>query len=196
MLFDSHQRRSEWAPQGSKFVALAGHAIVGMADPDVPWLMNVGSEFSKVFVTDEVRWLKQYLTKVQQAGTKETKVVPAGATIRISAPVKPSEKFAQALKDCLERNQEIKRAFLGTLQYEDEGKPPHLAFVLEAESATQQHVVNAISENLRIAFRSFLPASLVYQVILNDGSPIAAAIVNAGQPFYSKLEKMQPSGSA
>ena len=130
MLFDSQQRLSEWAPQGLKFIGCTGHAIVGMADPEVPWFMNVGSEFSKVFVTEEVRWLKQYLTKVQQAATKETKVIPAGATVKVSAPVKPSEKFAQALKDCLERNQEIERAFLGSIQYEDDGIPPHLTFVL------------------------------------------------------------------
>lgn len=63
MLFDSEERLASWAKKPVNYITFPGYAIVDMSTPDLHWAMNVGTDFSKEFVPDEIRWLKDAVKK-------------------------------------------------------------------------------------------------------------------------------------
>ena len=63
MLFDSEDRLAAWAKRKLDFAGLKGADIVAMMDPSVPWVLNVGTEHVKVFVPDEIQWLKSAIER-------------------------------------------------------------------------------------------------------------------------------------
>lgn len=65
MLFDSEERLAAWAKREVPFAAIPGHVLVQSFSDQHPWMLNVGTEFVKKFVPDEIRWLK---SAVQKAG--------------------------------------------------------------------------------------------------------------------------------
>jgi hypothetical protein len=71
MLFDSEKRLSAWAKSPVAFVVLPGHAIAAMTPPDLHWAVNVGTDFSKEFVPDEIAWLKETVEKCNAKGAEE-----------------------------------------------------------------------------------------------------------------------------
>jgi hypothetical protein len=86
MLFDTKERLAAWAKREVGFAAVPGHAIVEMMGTDFHWALNVGTDHVKTFVPDEIKWLKQNLTKAQ------AEKLPAGTRVLIGAPAKiPSE---------------------------------------------------------------------------------------------------------
>lgn len=67
MLFDSEERLSAWAKQTVTFVVLPGYAIAEMTTPELHWAVNVGTDYSKEFVPDEIAWLQDAVRKCHQA---------------------------------------------------------------------------------------------------------------------------------
>ena len=66
MLFDSKERLASWAKREIGFAALPGHAIVEMMEPDFHWVLNVGTEYTKTLVPDELKWLKENLNNPEE----------------------------------------------------------------------------------------------------------------------------------
>lgn len=71
MLFDHEDRVVAWAEMGVKCVVLPGYVAVSMATDDLHLAMNVGTDYSKQFVPEEIAWLKQIVEKSQAAGEGE-----------------------------------------------------------------------------------------------------------------------------
>ncbi|MEA3465894.1 MAG: SseB family protein [Thermodesulfobacteriota bacterium] len=73
MLFESEERLTAWAKEETSYVVVSGDAIVQMTPPQLHLALNVGTDYQKQFVPDEINWLKeiikQYseLVKQQQA---------------------------------------------------------------------------------------------------------------------------------
>lgn len=63
MLFDSEERVAAWAEEQVKCVALPGYVTVAMATEGLHLAMNVGTDYSKSFVPDEIAWLKQVVER-------------------------------------------------------------------------------------------------------------------------------------
>ena len=59
MLFDTKDKLSTWAQREVGFVALPGHAVVEMMGSDLHWALNAGTEYTKIFVPEEIKWLKE-----------------------------------------------------------------------------------------------------------------------------------------
>ncbi len=59
MLFDSKERLAAWAKQDVPFATFSGSAIAQFSPAGLHWAVNMGSEFAKEFVPDEINWLKQ-----------------------------------------------------------------------------------------------------------------------------------------
>jgi hypothetical protein len=59
MLFDREERLTDWAKQPVPFVVVAGFQIAKLSTPDLHWAVNIGGQFAKEFVPDEINWLKE-----------------------------------------------------------------------------------------------------------------------------------------
>ena len=67
MLFDSEERLGEWAKEPISYVVLPGHVIAKMSPPSLHWAVNIGTEFSKEFVPEEIAWLKEVVEECEKA---------------------------------------------------------------------------------------------------------------------------------
>lgn len=65
MLFDSQERLSDWAKDAVPFVALPGYAIASITPAEIFWAVNVGTEFQKQCVPDEIKWLKEVVEQCE-----------------------------------------------------------------------------------------------------------------------------------
>ena len=68
MLFDHEDRVVAWAEEGVKCVTLPGYVAIAMATENLHLAMNVGTDYSKQFVPEEIAWLKQVVDKSKEAG--------------------------------------------------------------------------------------------------------------------------------
>lgn len=66
MLFDTEERLHNWADEAVKFIVLPGHAVVEVSTPELYWALNIGTDFQKEFVPEEISWLKDVVTRCQQ----------------------------------------------------------------------------------------------------------------------------------
>jgi len=63
MLFDHEDRVVSWAEEGVKCIILPGYVAVSMATEELHLAMNVGTDYAKQFVPQEIAWLKQIVDK-------------------------------------------------------------------------------------------------------------------------------------
>jgi hypothetical protein len=180
MLFDTKERLAAWAQREVSFAALPGHAIVEMMGTDFHWALNVGTDYVKTFVPDEISWLKQNLTKAQ------AERVSAGTKVLIGAPAKTPNGLIEALKKTISsRNPEVKTAYLGQVFYVRDGEKPHLALVIEV-STKDNVIIDAICQDLAISTKGLLGEGEYIDIMVNDGNDTALEITKAVKPFYSK----------
>lgn len=71
MLFDTKERLTAWAKEAVNFVVLPGYAIAEMTTPELHWAVNVGTDYSKEFVPDEIAWLKDVVKQCHEAETRK-----------------------------------------------------------------------------------------------------------------------------
>lgn len=71
MLFDSEERLTAWAKQAVTFVVLPGYAIAEMTTPELHWAVNVGTDYSKEFVPDEIAWLQDVVRQCHEAEARK-----------------------------------------------------------------------------------------------------------------------------
>lgn len=71
MLFDSEERLKNWAEDDVKWVGVPGHVLAATAVPPLHWALNVGSEYSKQFLPDEIAWLRDVVEQCNKAATEQ-----------------------------------------------------------------------------------------------------------------------------
>lgn len=67
MLFDSEERLKSWAGAESKWVGVPGYVLAVTTMPPLHLAMNVGSEYSKQFLPDEIAWLREVVERCDEA---------------------------------------------------------------------------------------------------------------------------------
>lgn len=73
MLFDREERLNDWAKETVSFVVFPGYALTEMTPPTLHWAMNIGSDFAKEFVPEEISWLRDVVRQCNaDAGKDET----------------------------------------------------------------------------------------------------------------------------
>lgn len=180
MLFDTKERLAAWAKKEVGFAALPGHAVVEMMGPEFHWALNVGTDYVKTFVPDEIAWLKQNLTKAQAES------VPAGTKVLIGAPAKVPSGLVEALKKTISsRNPEVESAYLGQVFYVRDGERPHLALVIDVNTKDKV-AINAICQDLAVSTKGLLGEGEYIDIMANDGNGTALEITKAVKPFYNK----------
>lgn len=59
MLFENEERLMAWADEAVSYVVIPGHVIAQMSPPELYWALNVGTDYQKQFVPEEIKWLKE-----------------------------------------------------------------------------------------------------------------------------------------
>ena len=67
VFFDSEERVEAWAEEKIHCLALPGFVIAEMSSDELYWGMNVGTEYEKQFVPEEIAWLKEVVRQSRAA---------------------------------------------------------------------------------------------------------------------------------
>jgi len=71
MLFDTKERMQSWAEAEVQWVDVPGHVLAATTMPPLHWALNVGTEYSKQFLPDEIAWLKEVVERCNTAAENE-----------------------------------------------------------------------------------------------------------------------------
>ncbi|BCS55410.1 SseB family protein [Geobacter sp. SVR] len=71
MIFDSEERLKNWAGEDAQWVPVPGHVLAATTMPPLHLAMNVGTEYSKQFLPDEIAWLREVVERCNQAETEQ-----------------------------------------------------------------------------------------------------------------------------
>lgn len=71
MLFDSKERLEAWAGSPVSSVVVPGHVLAATSAAPLHWALNVGSDFSKQFLPEEIDWLRDVVARCEAAAAKE-----------------------------------------------------------------------------------------------------------------------------
>lgn len=71
MLFDTRERMNAWAEAEVKWVDVPGYVLAATTMPPLHWALNVGTDYSKQFLPDEIAWLKEVVERCNEAAEKE-----------------------------------------------------------------------------------------------------------------------------
>lgn len=184
MLFDTKERLGAWAQREVGFVSLPGHTVVEMMGSDFHWVLNVGTEYVKIFVPEEIQWLKEIV--VQSKGQETT--VAEGTEVLIGTPASIPNGLIESLLKCLSRNTEVKKAYLSQVDYLAKDEVPHLAMVVEIDNLPHS-TRDAIRDDLVTATRGFLAESQYIDIMINENGDIANEIMKRIEPFYCSTQQ-------
>lgn len=61
LMFDTEERVNSWSKEPIKYMILAGYEMVKYTPAELYWAVNIGGQFAKEFVPDEIDHLRQLL---------------------------------------------------------------------------------------------------------------------------------------
>ena len=70
VMFDTEERLTDWAQKAVNYVVLPGFVIVQMTPDKLHWAMNMGTDYPKQFVPEEITWLKEVVQQNLQEAEK------------------------------------------------------------------------------------------------------------------------------
>jgi hypothetical protein len=76
MLFDTEERLKNWAGGDVKWVGVPGHVIAATAMPPLHLALNIGAEYSKQFLPDEIAWLREVVERCNEAAAAQEQQNP------------------------------------------------------------------------------------------------------------------------
>jgi len=71
VFFDHQQRLNDWAEKDVPSLQLPGHVIAEMTPAGLHWAMNIGTDYNKQFLPDEIAWLKDVVAKCKAEESPE-----------------------------------------------------------------------------------------------------------------------------
>lgn len=71
MLFDTEERLKSWAADDVKWVGVPGYVLAATTMPPLHWALNVGTEYSKQFLPDEIAWLREVVERCNEAAAAQ-----------------------------------------------------------------------------------------------------------------------------
>lgn len=71
MLFESEERLMGWANEKISYVVVAGDVIAQMTPPELHWALNMGTDYQKQFVPDEIGWLKEIIQQYSELAQQQ-----------------------------------------------------------------------------------------------------------------------------
>lgn len=71
MLFDTKERLLAWSQPDVKWVEVPGYVLATTTMAPLHWALNVGTEFAKQFVPDEIAWLREVVERCNEAAAAQ-----------------------------------------------------------------------------------------------------------------------------
>ncbi len=71
MLFDTVERMKAWTEAGKSWVEVPGHVLAATSMPPLHWALNVGTDYSKQFLPDEIAWLREAVERCNAAAAAQ-----------------------------------------------------------------------------------------------------------------------------
>ncbi len=72
MLFDHEDRVVAWAEEGIQCITFPGYVAIAMATDGLHLAMNIGTDYAKEFVPEEIEWLKQVVDQSAEGEEEQT----------------------------------------------------------------------------------------------------------------------------
>ena len=182
-VFDSLERLSSWIQREATYICMPAHALVRSIQSDVHLALNIGTPLWKEFGPDEVQWLREGVEQAQPHAT----TVPAGTRILVGVPAQIPDGLQTALRDCLRRNKEIRKAYLGQVHLVAPGEQPHLVVALEPDQSVEA-ALESIKLEVGLALKPFIQKDTYIGISFLGVDRIASDIKGATNPFYSRNE--------
>jgi hypothetical protein len=67
MLFDTEERLKAWSQPGVKWVEVPGYVLAETTMAPLHWALNVGTDYAKQFVPEEIAWLRDVVERCNAA---------------------------------------------------------------------------------------------------------------------------------
>ena len=182
-IFETYERLVSWsAGHQMSYVQMAAHALIRSSlDPKLHVALNIGTPYQKIFVPDELAWLRSVYEKQKP---KEI-TVPAGTAVQVGAPAKIPDGLEDSLRQCLKRNEEVEAAYLGQVHFHIKGTKPELFLVLKVYEKGKPFLKN-IQEDVGVAIRGFLGKGENLTLQVYDGKGISSTVVESVKPFFKR----------
>lgn len=180
MLFDTIEKLTNWAQRPVGYVGLSGHIIANISESHLHWALNAGTNYIKIFMPDEVRWMKTNFLGMRD----EMVNIKAGTEIMLGEPAMLPNGLIQQLTQAISsRNPEISAAYLAQALYQSEGEKPHLVLMLRVDT-TDKTIIDSIQKDLAMSVKQFLDKESYIDICIDDGTSIANTISTTITPFY------------
>lgn len=66
MIFDTPERLTAWTGKETTWIGVPGHVLAATTLPPLHIAMNVGTDYSKQFLPDEIAWLREVVERCRQ----------------------------------------------------------------------------------------------------------------------------------
>jgi hypothetical protein len=76
MLFDTEERLKNWAGAEVTWVGVPGYVLAATTMPPLHLALNVGTEYSKQFLPDEIAWLREVVERCNAAAPAPEEPTP------------------------------------------------------------------------------------------------------------------------
>ncbi len=76
MIFDTEERLKVWAADDVKWVEVPGYVLAATTMPPLHLALNVGTEYSKQFLPDEIAWLREVVERCNEAAAAQDEPNP------------------------------------------------------------------------------------------------------------------------
>ncbi len=70
MMFSSLERMKSWTGEEGRYIEAPGHLLAMNSVPPLHWALNVGTEFSKQFHPEEIKWLRDSVERCNAEAAK------------------------------------------------------------------------------------------------------------------------------
>lgn len=71
LLFDNEERLKNWAGDTARWVGVPGYVLAATTMPPLHLAMNIGTEYSKQFLPDEIAWLREVVERCHNAAAAQ-----------------------------------------------------------------------------------------------------------------------------
>ena len=184
-VFDTVERLQSWAQRPIQFVALPAHGLLETMDPSIHWALNIGTDFFKEFVSEEIQWLRERLS----AAEPQTQTYTQGARVLIGPPEPVPEGFLDPLRALLQRNPRVTAAHLAKIVVKEEGQKPHLILVLKVEPFSDS-AFQGIAREVGLFAQGALSSSEFLDIIpfTGEGEGLDATIVESFPAIFERAK--------
>jgi peptidyl-prolyl cis-trans isomerase C len=76
MIFDTEERVKSWGADDVKWLEVPGYVLAATTMPPLHWALNVGTEYSKQFLPDEISWLREVVERCDEAAIAQEEPKP------------------------------------------------------------------------------------------------------------------------